>query len=167
MRYGFLLLFFFPTFLLRAQEDLTVYVFIAEECPISIFMAKPMKRLTEEFPTGVKYIAVFPTSNSRDVTAQKFLSSYDLENWNILIDRDQTIAKRLGATITPEAVITNANAEILYRGRINDAYYAPGKMGHRTQKDDLPAVLTKLRNGEAVPKPWPAAIGCFITFRSL
>ena len=80
-----------------------------------------------------------------------------------LLDKDQALTKQLGATVTPEVVVTNMAGEIMYRGRINSAFYAPGKMKHSSIKDDLDQALSTLISGKKVAEPWPSAIGCYIT----
>ena len=72
-------------------------------------------------------------------------------------------AKQLGASVTPEAVITDDTGAVYYRGRINSAYYAPGKMKHSAVKNDLDEALAILLSGGTVPKPWPTPVGCYIT----
>ena len=57
---------------LKAQ-DLTVYIFIAEECPISIYMAKPLKETVKSYGDEVKFMAVFPKKNSTLKSANQFL----------------------------------------------------------------------------------------------
>lgn len=146
-----------------AQQDLHVYVFIAEECPICNFMGKPLSVIAEKYAGEVAFHAVFPVKNSNYKTSQLFKQKYDMLSFETLLDRDQQIAKKLGATVTPEVVVTDQEGEILYRGRINSAYYAPGKMKHSSIKNDLDENLATLLSGKKVSQPWPSAIGCYIT----
>lgn len=147
-----------------SQEKYSVYVFVAEKCPISIYMAKPLQEVFAKYGDTVDFYTVFPMKNSTEATAQKFLEEYNLPNFEIKLDKDQAFSKKHGATITPEVIVLNEKGEVAFRGRISDAYKAPGKMKHGTRKNELMTVLDKLRNGEAVPKPWSEAVGCYITF---
>src|SRR5687768_17978672 len=146
-----------------AQPRLHAYVFIAEECPICNYMGKPLSEIAKKYSDQVSFHAVFPVKNSNYKTSQLFKQQYDLLNFETLLDKDQTLTKQLGATVTPEVIITNAQGEIHYKGRINSAYYAPGKMKHSSIKNDLDQALAALISGKDVPQPWPAAIGCYIT----
>lgn len=148
----------------KVEKETHCYVFIAEECPISIYMAKPLKQAVESFGTEVAFHAVFPKSNSTEETAQRFLETYGLDGMKIKLDTEQRFAKETGATITPEAIITDATGTILYRGRISDAYAAPGRMKHGARNNDLVDVLELLEKGEQIAAPWKSAVGCFITF---
>lgn len=158
---GILLLFISAGVL--AQSSWHVYVFIAEECPICNYMGKPLSQIAKKYDSNVSFHAVFPVRNSNYKTAQLFKEQYDMLSFETLLDKDHQIVKKLGATVTPEVVITDDQGEILYRGRINSAYYAPGKMKHRSIKNDLDEALTALANGKDVAQPWPSAIGCYIT----
>lgn len=157
------LLFLFLSFSASAQKDWHVYVFLAEECPICNYMGRPLNSIAKKYADKVDFHAVFPVKNSNYKTSQIFKQQYDLLSFETLLDKDQKITKQLGATVTPEVVITNAEGEIQYRGRINSAYYAPGKMKHNSIREDLDQALDALVSGKNVPQPWQPAIGCYIT----
>jgi len=148
---------------LSAQKNIHVYVFIAEECPICNYMGKPLSYLAKKYEDKVDFHAVFPVKNSNYKSSQLFKQKYGLLSFETILDRDQKISKQLGASITPEAVVTNAEGDVLYRGRINNAFYGPGKMKHSSIKDDLDLAIAELVNGKQIPKPWPSAVGCYIT----
>ncbi|MEO5907069.1 MAG: hypothetical protein ABIQ11_10105 [Saprospiraceae bacterium] len=145
------------------QKDYHVYVFLAEECPVCNFMGKPLSIIAKKYEDHVAFHAVFPVKNSNYKTSQVFIQQYDMLTFETLLDKDQKLTKQLGARITPEVVVTNDAGEVLYRGRINSAYYAPGKMKHSSTKDDLDIALNTLISGQKVAEPWPSAIGCYIT----
>lgn len=148
-----------------AQKDLNVYVFIAEECPISIYMAKPLREAAKQFDGQANFYAVFPSQKSKQATAEEFLKQYNLPSFQVILDSDQSLTKKLGAEVTPEVAITNKeNQEILYCGRISNAYASPGKMRHGRRINDLVNMLTRISKGEQIAKPWLPAVGCFITF---
>lgn len=146
-----------------SQSSLHVYVFLGENCPICNYMGKPLAAIAEKYADQVSYHAVFPVKNSHYKSAQLFKEQYGLQAYETLLDKDLSITKRLGATVTPEAVVTDEAGHILYRGRINSAYYAPGKMKHSSIKHDLDEALSKLLTSQDVPAPWPSPVGCFIT----
>lgn len=149
---------------LTAQERLRVYVFVAEECPISIAMADPLDEVSTDYSERVDFIAVFPNLKSDDISIRAFLGRHGLDNFSPQLDPDQALARQLGAKVTPEVVVTNEASEVLYRGRITDAYAAPGKVRHGNYRNDLAEVLPLLLTGRNAPRPWPEAVGCFITF---
>ena len=160
----FLAIFSFLFLSLQAQEKLKVFVFIAEECPISIYMARPLQQVVKTYQDKASFHAVFPLKKSTNTSANQFLMQYNLPQFNVILDRDQSITKSMQAMVTPEVVVTDLEDQILYRGRISDAYRAPGKMKHGVRKNELREILGRLLDGQAIAQPWPDAIGCFITF---
>lgn len=146
-----------------AQKSWNVYVFIGEDCPICNYMGKPLSALAEKFEDRVAFHAVFPLKNSNYKTSQLFKQQYEMLSFETLLDKDQSLTRKLGATITPEVIITDNMGVVHYRGRINNAYYAPGKMKHSSIKNDLDEALTTLLSGGSVAQPWPSPVGCYIT----
>ena len=146
-----------------AQKVLHVSVFVAEECPVCNYMGKPVSTIASKYQDRVDFHAVFPFKNSNYKTSQLFKEQYEMLIFETLLDKDHRITKQLGASVTPEAVITDDTGAVYYRGRINRAYYAPGKMKHSAVKNDLDEALAILLSGGTVPKPWPTPVGCYIT----
>ena len=149
-----------------SQKLWHVYVFIGEECPVCNYMGKPLKAIADKYQERVEFHAVFPLRNSTGSSADAFKFQYGLDAFQTLLDRDLAITRELGATVTPEAVITDDQGRVYYRGRINSAYYAPGKMKHGNIKNDLDLALEMLLGGENIAPPWPTPIGCYITMNA-
>ena len=150
-----------------AQSELRLFVFIAEDCPISIYMADALREVSESFGKDVDMQLVFPMNNSTLASAQEFIDDYELQAYGIQMDTDQALARQLGATITPEAVVVDGSGTVVYRGRINNTYFAPGKKQHRSLKKDLAESIAGLIAGNPATASWPRAIGCFITFAKM
>jgi len=49
---------------------------------------------------------------------------------------------------------------VVYRGRINDRYFAPGKRKPKTKRRDLDAALRDCLAGRPVADPITDAVGC-------
>ena len=154
----------FTTFCYAQNTKLNVYVMLAEDCPISNYMGKPLNLIAQKYAQVVAFNAVFPLTNSTSKTTDDFLKKHQLQKFKIILDSKQMLSKRLGTTITPEAIITDNKGEILYRGRINDIYISPGKRRHEASTHDLDTNIMKALQGESIPQPWKTAIGCYITF---
>ncbi len=162
---NFLLLpcFLFLANSLLAQQELKVYVFFAEECPISIYMTQPLREVAGLYSNNIQYFAVFPQQKSHLESATLFKKEYGLNDFEIIMDREQVLTQQLAASITPEAVITDLEGKILYRGRISNAYSAPGKMKHGKRINELKSIIDQLRAGKTIALPWKDAVGCYIT----
>ncbi len=157
-----LLLFGFLTNFSLAQDHTEVYVFLAEKCPICIYMVNDLRSAQKAHP-DVTFNAVFPIKNSTIRSAYSFLKKNDLIEFNIQMDQDQRIATEFEATVTPEVVIVK-DGQIRYRGRISDAYRAPGKMKHGKRNNILLQNLNLLEKDADIVLSNEKAVGCFITF---
>jgi peroxiredoxin len=148
------------------SKTINVYAFVSEDCPISIFMTASLKSVATMHEGKANFFLVFPFSTSTSQTAAQFKTKYELTAFTVKMDKQQRLTKTLGATVTPEVVITGANEMVLYRGRINDAYLQPGKRKHIYSSNDLADALEHVTNGRSYPGPWKKAIGCFINTES-
>ena len=161
--FHFLWMWFLPQ-LLNAQQNISVYVFLAEECPISIYMVQPLSQVAEKYGGQANFYAVFPKSNSSEATAEAFVDRYEMKGFSNILDVDQSLSRQLNAVVTPEVIVLNDQGKVLYKGRITNAYTAPGKMRHGSRTNDLDRVMSRIVNGQPAPQPWADAVGCFITF---
>ena len=145
------------------QTSYTVYIFLAEECPVCNYIVKTLKKVSDEYSDDVKFVAVFPQKMSNYKTASRFKNKYHLTNFTIELDHDLEITNRYKAAITPEVVVVDNEDNILYQGRINNSYAAPGRMRHGKVTENLMLSLIDIIQGKRIPKPWPEPIGCYIT----
>lgn len=145
------------------QKEINVYAFVTEECPISIFMASSLNDVAGTYGDKINFYLVFPFSTSTPEKAGEFKAENLLKDFIIIMDGKQQLTRKLGATITPEVVITGEKDNILYKGRINDAYAQPGKRKHIYTSNDLATALGNILAGREMPKPWKNAVGCYIT----
>lgn len=161
------ILFLFITSILSisciGQKSVTVYVFVAEECPVCNYISKSLKKTSEDYKEKVEFVAVFPQKMSSYKTSSLFKKKYDLNNYKILLDHDLTLTKKYDATVTPEVVVVDKKGNVMYQGRINNSYAAPGRMRHGRVTEDLDLALQNIIQGLSIPKPWPEPIGCYIT----
>lgn len=158
------LAFIFTSSCLLGQRQYDVYVFVAEECPISIYMAKPLREAAKSHGKYADFYAVFPVATSNSATANEFLTKYELTDWQAKLDPTHALTRQLEVKVTPEVVIVDRTSrQIYYRGRVSNAYAAPGKMRHGERTNELRTMLRRLEEGHTPTAPWPAAVGCFIT----
>lgn len=81
----------------------------------------------------------------------------------VLVDREQRLARRVQARVTPEAVLLAPSGEVLYKGRINDLYLGPTKRQRAATTRDLRDVLEAVLAGRPLPAPQHEAQGCKIS----
>jgi thioredoxin-related protein len=145
-------------------KPLDAYIFIAEECPISIYMASDLRKLYADYSDQCDFHLVFPVRKSSEATARAFAEQHQLTGMNVIMDRGQDIVQKYKAEVTPEIVIVDKETgQVEYRGRINDAFFAPGKKKHSRIQRDADQAFQALTKDSEVSQPWPEAIGCIIT----
>ena len=136
-----------------------VILFLAPLCPICQNMTHEMRLLEEEFAEApVEFVGVFPNASTRTEQIVEFGDTYGLE-MSLTADTADW-AGRFDARWTPEAFVLDERDSIVYRGRLNDRYFAPGKRRSRTRNRDLRNALNDLLDGRAVTTPVTDAVGC-------
>ncbi len=124
---------------LPAVEDgwmkATVLVFLAHDCPIANVLVPEMNRIVGKSATqSVAFYFVYAERDLADA----------------------------GARVTPEAAVFSRAGAVVYRGRINDLFAAPGQKRAEPTTHDLRAALDAVLAGKAPPAATTPATGCFI-----
>ena len=118
-----------------------------------------MRLLEKEFSgESVEFIGVFPNPSTRPDQIAEFGEKYGLA-MELLPD---TVgwASQLDARWTPEAFVIDERDSVVYRGRLNDRYFAPGKRRPKTRNRDLRQALRDVLAGRPVQIPLTDAVGC-------
>lgn len=141
----------------------TVYVFLAETCPISQQATLPLRELYGRYAAqGVQFVGVFPGSTATVASLAEFGRTYALP-FPLRLDPDLRLTRRLGATVTPEAVVLAADGRtIRYQGRLDDQYAGLGERRTVSQHHELAEALADLSAGRPVAVPRAPAVGCYI-----
>lgn len=139
-----------------------VVLFVAPECPISNAYAPEVNRLVSEY--GPKGFAFYLAHCDPDVTPAAALEHAAAYGYGcpVLLDPRGDLARRLGATTTPEAAVVSPAGEVLYLGRINDLYPTLGKRRYAATTRELRDALDATLAGRPVPVPRTKAVGCTI-----
>jgi hypothetical protein len=72
------------------------------------------------------------------------------------------ISRSAKATVTPEAVVCDADGNVLYRGAIDDWAYAEGKKRPAPLNHYLSDALSAITSGKTPSPASTKPIGCFI-----
>lgn len=147
---------------LASAQKPTVYVFIAEDCPICQYYAPKLRDLQLRYGDNVRWVAVFPNKLSSDTSAINFLFRHDLAML-IRLDQKQVFSRVYGIEVTPEVVVKDAKGRMKYKGRIDDYYVAPGKRRNRATTNELETVLDRLTRNVLFEYFEAKAVGCFLT----
>lgn len=139
-------------------------VFITPDCPIANYYQPTLRKLGDEF--AERGIPLFMIHSDPDVTAdaaERHVAKFKIAA-PVILDHDQSIARRVDAKITPEAIIVDRDGEILYRGRIDNFYEALGRKRRAATEHDFHNALAAVADGRPVANPVTKALGCHIPF---
>jgi len=142
-------------------EPRLVLVFIDPQCPIANAYAPELQRLQAEYgPRGVTFALVHADPERSEAEVVAHAAAYG-HTAPLVLDPEQALAARTGATMTPEACVLTGG-ELVYRGRIDDRFFALGKQRAAPTTRDLRDALEALLSGRTPAADWPPAIGCHI-----
>ncbi|HXG23719.1 MAG TPA: redoxin domain-containing protein [Chthonomonadales bacterium] len=147
---------------LRAPNSLpAVYLFLSTQCPVANRYTSRMIAMERVYRgQGVRFIGVNANANE---SAADVLHYARARGFTFPIVKDDgSLATRLGATMTPQAVVLDREGVIRYRGRLDDNVN-PTEVKSHDLKDAIDAVLS----GKPVPRAETAAFGCIIRHKPL
>lgn len=78
-----------------------------------------------------------------------------------VVDETSNVARRFGATRTPEVFLFDARGRLVYHGAVDDNAHQPDQVQRRHLRDALEAML----GGRAIANAETRSIGCSIKFR--
>ncbi|MCW3086223.1 MAG: hypothetical protein JWP12_3589 [Bacteroidetes bacterium] len=145
------------------SEQLKVYVFLSETCPICQSYTLTLKTLSEKYSSkNVVFLLVFPDYYSGADSVNAFIKKYNLPFFPI-VNSAKELAKEFNATITPEVFVQDAKGKILYSGRIDDSFYSLGKRRTVISSNDLDDALQAITGKQKVKNARTQAVGCIIS----
>jgi hypothetical protein len=138
----------------------SVVIFYGQDCPISNAYAPEINRIC----TGHTNFTFYIVQVDPDLTPAAALAharEYDLHA-PVLLDPQHHLVKLLKPKVTPEVVVLGKNAEVLYRGRIDDRNAGLGKHRGVAMQHDLIEALDAITAGKPVKQKETEAIGCLV-----
>ena len=142
-----------------------VLVFISTDCPIANAYQPKLKKLAEEYNAlGVRWFMIHPDPSRTREHATEHARQFGIEV-PIVIDKDQLIARSVGARVTPEVLVfTNAKEKPVYQGRIDNLHAAYGKKRVSATTHELADALRSIVDGQSIAISKTEPVGCFIAF---
>ncbi len=155
----FLLLFCISAFS-QEKAKYSVSYFLSSTCKICQFYSIELREIYADYhEQGFEFVGLFPGKLESDSSLKLFKELYQIP-FDLKLDSEKHV--NWNATITPEVFVTNSAGDILYHGRIDDAYFSVGKRRARVKNRELRNVLDALTQGLAVPALHVPAVGCII-----
>lgn len=141
-------------------EKGTIVVFLSAQCPVVKQYDDRLNKVVADFQAkGINTIGI--NSNVTEYSADKFdwMKSHHVENYKfpVLIDKDNIIADKWGATATPEIYFFDKDGKLAYHGAIDN-----DQSGRNIKMFYLEDALNQYLGGESVKVTRIKAIGCTI-----
>ncbi len=145
-----------------AAHHVTVIAFLSPECPLCINYSRNLKATYDRFAAqDVALVGVFAGKWFSPQEVGAFATKYDLA-FPMVLDEDNSLAKKLGATITPEVFVVNSQGQVLYSGGIDNRMNALGKMKQQVTAHYLDDAIEADLDGRGISPEKTKAIGCLI-----
>ncbi|MDQ3322260.1 MAG: redoxin domain-containing protein [Acidobacteriota bacterium] len=133
-----------------------VLVFLSIQCPVvKGYDERIVKFAADLQAKGINVIGINSNATEPlDAVAKHAAGKY---KFPVLIDKDNVLADKLGATVTPETLYFNQKNVLLYRGAIDN-----DRRGDNITENYLRAAVDSTLSGKPVAKTSANAFGCSI-----
>ncbi|HEU4420698.1 MAG TPA: redoxin domain-containing protein [Planctomycetota bacterium] len=138
-----------------------VLLFTSHECPIANAYAPTLRELASSWSgTAVRLFVIHVDPDLTVAAARTHARDYELPG-SILLDPHHQLARAVGATKTPEAVVLTGSS-MVYRGRIDDQWRALGSRAQDATSHDLRDAVAAALAGRAVAVASTPVVGCLL-----
>ena len=138
-------------------------IFVTSDCPISNYYAPEIQDIcTANQSKGLTCSLVYEDVDLDAPRMRAHLKEYGYHDIAAVIDHDRAVARRAGATVTPQAALFGPDGRIRYRGRIDNRYEAFGKPRRVVTEHDLRDAIAAVLDGRPVATAETPAFGCYI-----
>ena len=135
-------------------------IFYSTECPISNSYSPTLANLAETLQgKPVNWLGVCVDPDLSDSEVATHARDFSLK-FPVVRDRHGSLARKLGAKVTPEAFVIDAENKIRYHGRIDDQFVARRKRNANPSGSELKDAIVAVLSGKAVTTEYVEAIGC-------
>ena len=134
----------------------TAFVFLSTSCPLAKRYTQRLNRLAEEFGRNTAIVGVFPNEEDSAESVTTHAQAMKFE-FPVVKDSNGYLATRLGASMTPQAVLCDELGVIRYRGAIDDNRYE-----NRVKQNYLRDAMIAIRDGEQIERTETKSLGCSI-----
>lgn len=140
-----------------ADEKATAFVFLSTSCPMAKRYTQRLNRLREAFSSqGVALYGIFSNHEDDREGIAKHATQMSFE-FPVAKDVNGYLATKLGAKMTPQAVVVDRLGMVRYRGAIDDNRYE-----NRVRQHYLREALTAICSDQEVDAKETKSLGCSI-----
>lgn len=134
-----------------------VIMFVSIQCPVVRQYNERMNQITTDYAAkGITFIGI--NSNATETLDRVKMHAAETYKFPVLIDKDNILADKLGANVTPEAYFIDAKNVLLYHGRIDN-----DKTAANITSPDLRNAFNASLAGKKVEVSRALAFGCNIS----
>jgi hypothetical protein len=145
------------------QAKAIVLIFVRTDCPISNRYAPVIQDLNRRFTKrGVSFWLVYLEPRQKKEEVRRHIMEYQY-NSHVALDPKHTLVKFAGVQVTPEVAVFSRQAQLLYRGRIDNRYVNFSQARLAPTRNDLELTLDAILSGQPVPLKTTPAVGCYIS----
>ena len=139
-------------------------LFMCNHCPYVKAQIGEVVALRKEFGGTVAFVGINSSDPEYPGEGMENMKTFAKERdiaFPYLLDQDGDVAKRYGATCTPDPFLFNGEHKLVFHGRITDALEPEDETHERTMRENM----RKLVNGQEM-EPWfNPSLGCSIKFK--
>jgi len=133
-----------------------IIVFLSVQCPVVKGYNERISKLADDYKAkGINVIGI--NSNSTETLDKVKLHAAENYRFPDLIDKNNVLADRFGANVTPEMFYFNGKNVLTYHGAIDN-----DRSGKNVTTEYLRIALDESLSGKAVTKSTANAFGCSI-----
>jgi peroxiredoxin len=133
-----------------------VIIFVSAQCPVVRAYNDRMNQIAADYKAkGINVIGINSnvTENGEQIKSHAALT----HNFPVLIDKNSSLADKLGATKTPEVYFVDAKNVLLYQGAIDN-----DRSGAKITEQYLRAAFDSSLAGKKIERTTTVAFGCTI-----
>ena len=140
-------------------------IFMCNHCPYVKAKSDVFNELYEEFGDKIDIVGI----NSNDPTDypedsfenMKAVAASKEFKFDYLVDSTQEVAKRYGATCTPDPFLFDGDKRLVFHGRLDDAMKPGDSPTEKTMSENIRRMLS----GQKIEKDFDPSIGCSIKWK--
>ncbi len=146
-----------PVEIQASKSMATVVIFVSTFCPVSNAYHDRYKQLVSKFAAkSVQFVFINSNDNETLDDVKEHIRAAEL-SFPVYKDWKNSVADKLGASMTPEAFVLDRKGEVLYHGAVDDS-----KNEARVKISALHDAIANVLNRKSVAKKELKAFGCTI-----
>lgn len=144
------------------NAKLSAIVFLAPGCPLSEASILELNKLHQKYGANnyQTYVCITGTLFSTE-EIKAFVDTFGIQ-FKVLVDSNAFLMNELGATITPEYYLLDRDAQIVYRGAIDDRAFDNEYVRPSISINYADSAIAQYLYGKSIKISQTKPVGCYI-----